>query len=85
MINKPTIRFLLFVAVFVAVAVLPWWFSVLILIGLTIYYQFYLEILFFGFFFDIIYSTHFSFPYMGLSIATVFLIVVYFAKTYVRI
>jgi len=49
------------------------WISVIILGGLTIYFPLYLEVLFFGFLFDALYSTQYNFPYIGLTIATIFL------------
>lgn len=84
MINKNLLRFLVFIYVMVTVVTAPWWISVTILIGLTIYYPLYLEALFFGFVFDTLYSSSYTFPYLGLSIAFIFLLTVYFMKTHIR-
>ena len=81
---KSSARIPLFVLVFILVVVLPWWLSVVILTGLTIYFPTYLEVIFFGFLFDTLYSSNYTFPYVGLCIATVFLIVVMFVKTRIR-
>lgn len=82
--NSTIIRILTFILVFFLVSVLPWWLSAIILVGLTIYFPLYLEVLFFGFFFDALYAVRYTFPYTGLSVATVFLLVVIFVKTQVR-
>ena len=83
--NKSIIRTLLFVLVFILVVVLPWWFSTFILAGLTIYFPFYLEVLFFGFLFDTLYSAEYAFPYTGLTMATVFLLATMFVRTRIRV
>lgn len=79
-------RILLFVGVYICVLILPWWLSATILVGLTIYLPLYVEVLFFGFLFDILYATKFSssFLHFGLLIATFFLLVVMFIKTRIR-
>ncbi|MFZ2621239.1 MAG: hypothetical protein WAX85_00800 [Minisyncoccia bacterium] len=82
--QTPVARFFLFVAVFIVVVVLPWWLTIPILIGLTIYYPLYLEVLFFGFLIDTLYSSNYSFPYLGLFMAFSFLLLVYFIKTHIR-
>ncbi|MEQ1561566.1 MAG: hypothetical protein ABL899_02495 [Nitrospira sp.] len=82
--KKPYVRFLLFILMFVLVVILPWWVSVPILFGLTIYYNFYLEVIFFGFLFDLLYSVKYTFPSIGLSIAMVFLLIMIFIKTQIR-
>ena len=46
-----SIRILVFIAAFIVLVVLPWWVSMVVLLGLTIYFPFYLEVLFFGFLF----------------------------------
>ena len=84
MSRKSVVRILVFIFIFILQAVLPWWLTLLILLGLTIYYPLYLEVLFFGFLFDTLYSPTLAFPYVGLLSATAFLILVYFAKTYIR-
>jgi hypothetical protein len=82
--NPYFIRALAFIAVFILAVILPWWLFGLVLIGLTIYFPFYLEVLFFGFLIDALYSVKYSFPYIGLTIATIFLLVVMFVRTKVR-
>ena len=73
-------RVLLFFAVWALVLVLPWWLSVLILAGLTIFVPNYVEVLFFGFIFDTIYS----YNHTGLIVATIFLIAFLFVRTKIR-
>jgi hypothetical protein len=77
-----SIRILVFIAAFIVVVILPWWVSTAVLLGLTIYFPFYLEVLFFGFLFDILYPIQSN--YLGLILATAFLIVVLFIKTRLR-
>lgn len=50
-------RPLIFLFVFVAVLVLPWYFSTVLLFALCAYLPFYIEIIFFGFLFDTLYGT----------------------------
>jgi len=83
--NRLAIRIPLFALVFVAILVFPWYLSAVILLGLTIYFPFYLEALFFAFLIDTLYSSSYSFPYFGLSLATVFLLLIMFVKTRIRI
>ena len=78
------IRILIFFLTLIFVVVLPWWISTLVLIGLTIYFSLYIEVLFFGFLFDILYLVKSDFPYMSLSIATIFLLLVILVKTQIR-
>jgi len=82
--NLIFIRILIFVLTLVFVVVLPWWISVLILVGLTVYFSLFLEVLFFGFIFDVLYLVKSNFPYTGLSIATIFLLLVILIKTQIR-
>lgn len=77
-------RVLAFFVAFICVILLPWWLSAFVLFGLTIYFKTYYEVLFFGFLFDILYSPSFSFPYIGLIVATVFLSAVFVVKTQIR-
>lgn len=77
-------RFIAFIVVFLLVVILPWWLSVVILIGLTIYSSLYLEVLFFGFLIDVLYTIQYNFPYTGLVTATVFLLITMFIKTRIR-
>ena len=82
--NTPAIRIILFIIVYLAVTVLPWYFTVLILAGFTIYFPLYIEVLFFGFLYDMLYAQKYTFPYEGLILATVFLIVTLFVKANIR-
>jgi len=83
--NTPAFRTIIFVITFVLVVVLPWLVSIFLLVGLSIYFPLYLEVLFFGFLFDTLYSARYGFPYTGLSLATLFLLVTIVARTRVRI
>ena len=80
----PAFRTALFFILFILVLVLPWWISIISLAGLTIYLSFYIEVLFFGFLFDTLYSVGPFFPYTGLTIATAFLLITMFVKTRIR-
>jgi hypothetical protein len=73
-------RLLLFILVFLFVSILPWWMSVIILAGLTIYIRFYFEVLFFAFLFDILYSG----SHTGMIVAIFFIGVVEFVRTKIR-
>jgi len=73
-------RILLFVAVFVCVLTLPWWLSAFALACLTIFVPNYLEVMFFGFLFDTLYSS----GHIGLIASTIFLIIVLFVKPRIR-
>lgn len=82
--NKSFLRVLGFVFMSILVVVLPWWLSFLLLAGLTIYLNFYLEVIFFGFLIDSLYSVQNHFPYTGLVVSTIFLVVTMFVKTRIR-
>lgn len=82
--RRSSARILIFIAVLILVYLLPWWLSAFIILGLIIYFPFYLEALFFGFLFDTLYSAHFDFPYIGLTIVTTFLLLIMFVKSHVR-
>lgn len=82
--NTPLVRSIAFIFVFILVVILPWWLSVVVLIGLTVYFPFYPEVVFFGFLIDALYTIQYSFPYTGLVTATVFLLITMFVKTRVR-
>lgn len=73
-------RVLLFFAMWALVLVLPWWLSVILLVGLTIFVPDYIEVIFFGFIFDTIYSS----SHTGLIVATIFLLAVLFIKPRIR-
>jgi hypothetical protein len=82
--NTPLVRIILFILVFGCVTMLPWWVSTAVLIGLTIYFPYYLEVLFFGFLFDTLYASSYRFPYTGLTVAVVFLLVTMLVRTRIR-
>ncbi len=82
--KMPIIRIITFIITLVLVLTLPWWVSVVLLLGLTIVFPLYLEVLFFGFLFDTLYSSRHGFPYTALTIVFVFLILVSFVKTRIR-
>ncbi len=82
--NTPITRTLLFVVVLMFLLLTPWWITVPILIGLSIYYPLYLEVLFFGFLFDALYSVNYEFPYTGLTSAFVLLMLILFVRTRIR-
>jgi hypothetical protein len=84
MSKNGVVRVILFFLILALVIILPWWLSSLILVFLTIYFPFYLEVLFFGFLFDTLYSVHLSFPYVGLSLGTALLIIVLLVRTQIR-
>src|SRR3989338_10040261 len=82
--DKIFIRIVAFIITFGLFVNLPWWISVLWLAGLTIYFPLYLEVLFFCFLFDTLYLPRYEFPYTALSVAFVFLLLVYFIRTRIR-
>ncbi len=82
--SKPWVRTILFMFVFGCVTMLPWWVSALVVAGLTIYFPYYLEALFFGFLFDTLYAASYRFPYTGLTLAVVFLLLTMFVRTRIR-
>lgn len=79
-----TTRISIFVITFILVVVLPWWLSTLLLFGLTVYISNYIEVVFFGFFLDSLYLVNYNFPFTGLTIATVVLLLTMFVKTQVK-
>lgn len=77
-------RTIFFIAIFILVLILPWWLSVLLLFGLTVYIRFYPEVLFYGFLIDVLYSDrHTLFPY-GLVFATILFLSIYFVRERIR-
>ena len=77
-------RILLFLIISVCVLVLPWWFSILVIIGFTIYIPSYIEALFFGFLFDTLYSSYYTFTHAALTSAFVLLVLVMFVRSRIR-
>lgn len=82
--NKSVLRGILFVVILGLVLTIPWWLSAIILVGLTIYFDLYLEVLFFGFLIDVLYSAKLAFPYIALGSAFALILLVSFAKTQIR-
>ena len=82
--KTPVIRLLFFIITFTLVVILPWWVSAILLALLTIYFPFYIEVLFFGFLIDTLYSVQNNFPYNALTLAFVFLLVTMFVRTQIR-
>jgi len=77
-------RIFLFFGAYFMLVTFPWWFSVLVLFFLTVYFNFYLEVLFFGFIFDNIYSQGQTFFHTGLLSATILLALSVYLKNKVR-
>jgi hypothetical protein len=73
-------RTLLFVTVYILVLVLPWWLTVVALVALTIFVPTYVEVVFFGFLLDTLYSNQ----HIGLISVTIFLVLVILIKSRVR-
>jgi hypothetical protein len=74
-------RILLFVAVYILALVLPWWLTALALFGLTVYLPTYIEVVFFGFLLDTLYSGQ----HIGVISATIFFILVLIIKSRIRV
>ncbi len=83
--KSPAMRILVFILALIGILMLPWWISTVVLIALTIYFPFYLEVLFFGFLFDILYASREHFPFFALSLAAIFLIIVSFVRSRIRV
>jgi len=82
--KTPLARVVFFALTFVAVVVLPWWISALLLIAETIYFSYYLELLFFAFLFDTLYSPKLTFPLNALTLSFALFLIVWFVKTRIR-
>ena len=82
--KTPLARAVFFVLTFVFVVVLPWWLPAILLIALTIYFPYYLEVLFFGFVVDTLYLPANYFPYNTLTVAFIFFLLVSFVRTRIR-
>ncbi|KND47860.1 MAG: hypothetical protein AB201_03030 [Parcubacteria bacterium C7867-006] len=66
------------------VVLLPWWFSVIILLIQSVFLVNYVEVIFFGFLIDTLYSSQYAFPYTAIVISTVFVLLVMFVRTRIR-
>lgn len=82
--NKFGFRSIFFLATALAVIVSPWWIFGPIVVLQTLYVKNYVEVIFFGFLVDILYSVQYPFPYTFLVFSTVFIILVMFVKTRIR-
>jgi len=82
--HTPLARILIDLAALICILVLPWYLTVALLAGLTIYFPLYLEALPFGFLFDTLYASRYAFPYVGLLVSLIFLILVLFVRTRIR-
>ena len=82
--KTPFGRAICFVVMFIAVVTLPWWVSAVLLAAATIYFPYYLEVLFLGFLFDTLYASRVGFPHEALLTAFVFFLVVSFVRTRIR-
>ncbi len=82
--KTPLARTASFFVTFVLVLSLPWWVSAVLLLLLTIYFDFYLEVLFFGFLLDSLYFGEKTYIYPSLTIATISLLIISFVKTRIR-
>ncbi len=78
------VRVLVFLITFFLIVTFPWWFAVILVVVLTVYFKDYYEIIFFGFLSDMLYSSHFSLTYSLGLYASVILIMISFAKKYIR-
>lgn len=77
-------RVIVFFTVFFLVFVLPWWLTAPLLFFLVIYFDFYIEVVFFGFLIDALYLINRSLLYPALITSFVILILVSFVKTRIR-
>lgn len=79
-----TWRILAFFLTLVAVLVLPWWISAIIILFLMAYFPLYIESVFFGVLVDTVYSPEFSILYSFGFIAMILLVMIDFLKKYIR-
>ncbi|MFA7216823.1 MAG: hypothetical protein WC095_02485 [Candidatus Paceibacterota bacterium] len=84
MIRNPYIRIFLFFVAWFLLLVLPWWLTLVVLVGLAVYVPFYLEIIFFGLVFDIIYASPNIFSHYGFIIGTALFFTVFYGRNYFR-
>ncbi len=82
--DKTGIRIALFFVTIGSIILLPWWFYVALLLAQVLYIRNYFEIIFFGFFIDMLYSTKYPFPYIGVLVSTIILISLMFIRTKIR-
>ena len=82
--NTTVVRLIIFISVFLSIVFLPWWLTLIYLIGLAFYFPLYLEIVFFGFLFDHLFLASKSSPYKALILTAVVLIVITFIRNQIR-
>lgn len=82
--NSTVIRLIVFVSVFLSIVFLPWWATLIYLIGLAFYFPLYLEIIFFGFLFDHLYLASKHSPYKTLVLTAVVLVVISLIRNQIR-
>ena len=82
--TTPFLRLILFFVVLFMVFVLPWWLTVVILLSLVIYFDFYMEVIFFGFLIDTLYMTPNRNIYPFFISSFIVLLLTSFVKTRIR-
>jgi len=82
--KTPFFRLVLFFIVLFLVFVLPWWLKAPLLFFLVIYFDFYIEVIFFGFLIDTLYLVDNGIFYPALTSSFVILIIASFVKTRIR-
>lgn len=79
-----TKRVIIDICVFIGALILPWWLSVILIIGCIVYFPVYIEALFIAFLFGTLYATRYEFPQTALLVTTAFLLVTMFVRTRIR-
>ncbi len=82
--SKVWIRAGLFILTLGVVIMLPWWLSVIILILQSLFLVNYVEVIFFGFLIDTLYSSQYAFPYTAIIISATFILLIMFVRTRIR-
>jgi hypothetical protein len=82
--NSTMERIALFIAVFLSIAFLPWWLSLVIMVALAFYYPLYIEIIFFGFIFDTLFLSSYKFPFASLIATTIILVLIVAIRKHIR-
>ena len=78
------LRIILFFGMLVAVLALPWWLTAIFLFVLAWYFEFYLEIVFFGFLVDLLYFPKSSYFYPAMTLSLLCLLLILFIKPRIR-
>lgn len=82
--NTTVTRLILFVLVFLSIAFLPWWLTLIFVVMLSFYFPLYLEIILFGFIFDNLFLASYKFPYVTLILTAVILITIMVLRSHIR-